>query len=90
VDVDTLESELVVDDVWVVEVYVVEYSFDVEVEVEMLVNVVLYSVDGTVKVAGTVVVEVIDVVVYAVDDSVCVVVVVAVVVSKLVRMEEIV
>ena len=89
-DVDTLDTELVVDNVWVAEVDVVDFSFDVEVEVEMLVNVVLYSVDGTVKVPGTVVVEVIDVVVDAVDDSVCVVVVVAGVVSKLVRMEEIV
>ena len=37
---------------------------------DMLVNVVLYSVDGTVRVAGTVVVLVMDVVVDAVDDNV--------------------
>jgi len=69
---------------------VVDCSVDVEVEVEMLVNVVLYSVDGTVKVAGTVVVEVVDVVVYAVEDRVCVVVVVADVVNRLFRIDEIV
>lgn len=68
----------------------VDGSVEVEVEVEMLVNVVLYSVDGTVKVAGTVVVEVVDVVVYAVEDRVCVVVVVADVVNRLFRIDEIV
>ena len=68
----------------------VDCSVDVEVDVEMLVNVVLYSVDGTVKVAGTVVVEVVDVVVYAVEDRVCVVVVVADVVNRLFRIDEIV
>ena len=85
-----MESELVVEDVCVVDVYVVDGSVDVDVEVEMLVKVVLYSVDGTVKVAGTVVVEVVDVVVYAVEDEVCVVVVVADVVTRLFRIDEIV
>ena len=74
----------------VVEVCVVDVSVDVEVEVDMLVNVVLYSVDGTVKVAGTVVVDVTDVIVVAVEDKVCVVVVVAGVVKRLVRTVEIV
>jgi hypothetical protein len=58
--------------------------------VEIPVKVVLYSVDGTVSVAGTVVVEVVDVVVGAIDDRVCVVVEVAGVVNKLFRMNEIV
>jgi hypothetical protein len=90
VDVDTLDRALVVEEVWVVEVYVVELSVDVEVKVEILVNVVLYSVDGTVRVLGTVVVDVMVVVVGAVDDRVRVVVVVAGVVNTLFRINEIV
>jgi hypothetical protein len=50
----------------------------VEVDVEVLVMVVLYSVVGTVKVLGTVVVEVVDCVVSVIGLKVFVVVVVVV------------